>query len=97
MRGSSVLRRTQAAAVHWQPVVRTVEFSPLEGFKAWMPAQPTRFNWLAGNALRLFGYQPSTPAGSPAYWAGRNRWVDESQSWPHWQERVRRLRRKPGR
>ena len=90
VRGSSVLRGAPAADVHWQPVAKTADFNPLERFKDWTPAQHARFNWLAGDALRLFGYQPVTPAGSPAFWAARNRWLDARQDWTRWHDRLQR-------
>ena len=41
----------------------SVAFDPIARFRHWSRWQHARFNWLAGDALRLLGYEPqATPA-----------------------------------
>jgi hypothetical protein len=89
VRGSLILLGAQAAEVHWQPVVQTVDINPLERSKVWSLARRTQFNWLTGDAPRLFSYQSMTPVGSLAFWAAHERRGNAHQVWPHWHERVR--------
>jgi len=54
--GSSAFKRN--GEVNWQPVKRTAEFNPLSRSAGWSRWQHERFNWLASNELKLFGYKP---------------------------------------
>jgi hypothetical protein len=95
VRGSSV--KGEAARVHWAAVAKPAGFNPLERFSHWSPAQHARFNWLAGDAMALFGYDLALPAGAAAYWRARNRWLDLRQTWRSRGQRLwRRLTRGPG-
>jgi hypothetical protein len=98
VRGSSVHRGEGNPRVHWQPVARTADFDPLQRFAGWKPAQHARFNWLAGDSLRLFGYEPTPVGGAPAYWQIYNRGLDARYAARHGRQalgrRLQRLRRR---
>jgi hypothetical protein len=98
VRGSSTLRGENAEKVHWNPIAKTEDFNPLERFKHWTPAQHARFNWLAGDALRLFDYEPWPAKGASLVWQGYNRWHDAQQSLqrvrPFMARQVRRFSRR---
>ncbi|MBS1522335.1 MAG: sulfotransferase [Bacteroidetes bacterium] len=53
--GSSVFQRN--GEVNWQPVTKTEEFNPMSRSAGWSRWQHERFNWLASNELKLFGYE----------------------------------------
>ncbi|MGY6555741.1 MAG: sulfotransferase family protein [Wenzhouxiangella sp.] len=57
VRGSAELSVDQGS-VHWQPVAPTARFDPLSRFAHWSDDQHRAFNQIAGDALRLFGYEP---------------------------------------
>jgi Sulfotransferase family len=60
VRGSSAYGR-QANGVHWEPVARDATFAPKERWRSWSDEQLERFDWLAGEQLRTFGYTASRP------------------------------------
>lgn len=74
VRGSS--EKGSANQVHWTPVAKPPKFDPLKRFSHWKPSQHARFNWLAGDALKLFGYEPIAPAGPAIYWHAINQLHD---------------------
>jgi hypothetical protein len=55
--GSSVFKRE--GEVHWRPVEKTPDFDPIARSAGWTRWQHERFNWLAADELRLFGYEPA--------------------------------------
>jgi hypothetical protein len=63
VRGSSAFGR-ESRAVHWEPVARDSSFAPKERWRSWSPKQLERFDWLAGNQLRDFGYASQPPRTS---------------------------------
>ena len=77
VRGSSVLRGG-SEKVHWNAVPREPGFNPLERWRGWNRERHERFNWLAGEQLEAFGYQPQRYKGPRLPWALRNRAGDVS-------------------
>jgi hypothetical protein len=55
VRGSSWFGR-QTNRVHWTPVAKDTSFAPKERWRSWSARQRDRFEWLAGEQLRAFGY-----------------------------------------
>jgi hypothetical protein len=64
IRGSSVFFGPGRAGVHWDPVDKDSDFAPKERWREWDPALLQRFDWIAGDQLRHFGYQ-DPPGGGP--------------------------------
>jgi hypothetical protein len=57
VRGSSEFGRD--GAVHWRPVPRSADFTPIGRHRVWTRRQRQRFAWLAGTASARFGYAPA--------------------------------------
>ncbi len=74
--GSSDLAFEIAGRVHWKPVAKTSAFDPLSRYGHWGRAEHERFNHLAGEALRQFGYVGQRFPGGQLAWAIRNRALD---------------------
>ena len=64
VRGSSATRRDDGA-VSWEPVPRDAAFAPIRRWADWDNRRHRRFGWVAGEAMRAFGYELEAP-GSPA-------------------------------
>ena len=56
VRGSSLFRG-EKDHVHWDPLQKKSEFEPLQRWRDWGPFRRARFNWVAGDGLRRFGYK----------------------------------------
>src|SRR4029450_4223292 len=56
VRGSSVFFGPGRQSVHWDPVEKTSEFDPKQRGRSWGPDMLERFEWIAGEQLRYFGY-----------------------------------------
>lgn len=54
VRGSSAFRRD--GDVHWHAIPKDASFAPKERWRSWSDAQFARFQWLAGDQARHFGY-----------------------------------------
>jgi protein-tyrosine sulfotransferase len=65
--GSSTFKRGDGP-VHWFPMRKTADFNPLARADHWRRAQHERFNWLAAEQLKAFGYEPKTYATNNAFW-----------------------------
>jgi len=59
VRGSSAFG-LHDGKVHWEVVPKDDTFNPKERWRSWTAAQRERFEWLAGEQLRDFGYTTST-------------------------------------
>ena len=59
VRGSSAFG-LHDGKVHWEVVPKDNTFTPKERWASWSAAQRERFEWLAGEELRDFGYTTST-------------------------------------
>jgi hypothetical protein len=57
VRGSSTYFGPDHDSVHWDPVPRSEDFDPLERWRSWDRGQHERFEWIAGQQLRHFGYE----------------------------------------
>lgn len=68
VRGSSTLAQQPAGAVHWNPVERGEDFDPTKRFAHWSRRQHERFNWVAGEGLRVLGYEPRLFDGPQLPW-----------------------------
>jgi Sulfotransferase family len=67
VRGSSTFHRTEGRKVSWSPVAKTGNFDPSARWKQWSPNRLRRFDYLAGEQLRYFGYEPTDhPRRGPA-------------------------------
>ena len=64
VRGSSAFFGAGKSTVHWDPVPRDEDFDPRERWRQWSSPQHERFNWVAEDLLRYFGYEPA--GASPA-------------------------------
>lgn len=58
VRGSSTYFGLGHDSVHWEPVPRGKDFDPIQRWRGWDRRQHERFEWIAGEQLRHFGYQP---------------------------------------
>ena len=56
--GSSELRQDKTDVVHWRPVEKWRNFNPIMRWSHWSSEQHERFNLIAGDHLKLFGYTP---------------------------------------
>lgn len=74
--GSSDLRRNGAEEVHWKPVEKTEDFSPLRRWEGWSRSRHERYNWLAGREHTGLGYELRTYPGARLPWTLRNRLLD---------------------
>jgi hypothetical protein len=94
--GSSERVGAGGEGLHWDPVERGAAFDPLGRFRHWDQARHDRFNWIAGERLATFGYEPVTGRRTGLATA-RNR--IEDLGW-HLRRRAvrvaRRLRRRRG-
>lgn len=57
VRGSSTFFGRGQSSVHWEPVTRDPSFSPNRRWESWPPERLERFEWIAGDQLRAFGYE----------------------------------------
>lgn len=73
--GSSSLAAEPGGRVHWQGSDREADFDPLARFAHWSRRRHSRFNWIAGDALRSLGYAPAE-TGDGALDALRNGALD---------------------
>ena len=60
VRGSSFYFGPGRESVHWEPVERSPDFDPKARWRAWPRRLHERFEWLAGEQLRFFGYPDQT-------------------------------------
>lgn len=77
VRGSSSYKgdKSDEKSLRWDPLQKDSNFQPLERFRHWSKTQHQRFNWLAGEELRIFGYEPQ--CSDRSIWSNlRNRWYD---------------------
>ena len=67
VRGSSFYFGPGRSSVHWEPVEKRDDFTPKERWRVWTIAMHERFEWIAGDELRHFGYRSIAPpiVGSP--------------------------------
>lgn len=80
VRGSSTLGAT-GDWVHWRPVARTSAFNPIGRWKGWSRRMHERFNWIAGQYLRAFGYEEKSYSEHRQAWTIYNRVVDMVQKY----------------
>jgi hypothetical protein len=57
VRGSSAYFGLGHDSVHWDPVPRGTDFDPTERWREWNRERHERFEWIAGDQLRYFGYR----------------------------------------
>jgi hypothetical protein len=57
VRGSSSYFGPGEVSVQWGPVARGADFDPKERWRSWSPQMLERFEWIAGDQMRLLGYQ----------------------------------------
>lgn len=62
--------------VHWKPVEKTPAFDPMSRWRHWHRAQHERFNWIAGEPMRQFGYPLQECDTSRRAWTMWNRILD---------------------
>lgn len=76
--GSSETRE-QAERVHWRPTEKSSKFKSVGRSLGWDRRKHERFNWLAGEYLAQFGYEPQRYEDRRRVWALYNRIVDVTQ------------------
>lgn len=69
VRGSSQLSKDFNGKVHWSPVEKNRYFKPLERWAGWNDQMHARFNRIAANYLRQFGYEPRDYQANELLWA----------------------------
>ncbi len=89
VRGSSAFFGPGRATVNWDPVEKDAAFAPKERWREWDLALLQRFEWIAGDQLRYFGYQGSQDRPTTLFWPLRQRTLD-------WCWRSRRFARRAG-
>jgi protein-tyrosine sulfotransferase len=57
IRGSSAFFGPGRSSVNWDPVEKDHGFAPKERWRAWPSGRLARFEWIAGDQLRTFGYE----------------------------------------
>lgn len=50
--------QSQSGGIHWGGVAKSANFNPLGRSTAWSRWQHERFNWITGDLLTYFGYEP---------------------------------------
>jgi protein-tyrosine sulfotransferase len=80
VRGSSAFFGPGRTSVNWDPIAKDAAFAPKERWRDWEPALHQRFEWIAGNQLRQFGYQDSAARPGTFLWPMRQRLFD----WRWW-------------
>jgi hypothetical protein len=65
-----------APGIHWAPVPKPPDFSPIDRWSTWGRAKHERFNWIAGKYLQLFGYEMKCFPGRRWPWVLWNRLLD---------------------
>ncbi len=73
--GSSSFKRG-VGPVQWLPVRKTADFKPLERAGHWTRRQHERFNWIANDYLKAFGYEPKLYGNNRLRWLLWNRTKD---------------------
>ena len=76
VRGSSAFFGPGQAAVNWDPVEKDAAFAPKERWREWDPGLLRRFEWIAGDQLRHFGYQGSPDRPTSVLWPLWQRMLD---------------------
>lgn len=76
VRGSSAFLGPGRATVNWDPVEKDATFAPKERWLEWDPVLLWRFEWIAGDQLRHFGYQGSPGRPTGVLWPVRQRMLD---------------------
>ena len=66
--GSSELRKNKQDKVHWDPVEKDVDFNPNQRWSSWPRSRHERFNWIAGDYLTKFDYEPKLFKGQRGKW-----------------------------
>jgi Sulfotransferase family len=89
VRGSSAFFGPGRAAVNWEPVEKDAAFTPKERWREWDLSLLRRFEWIAGEQLRHFGYQGSPDRPTGVLWPLRQRMLD-------WRWRGGRFARRAG-
>lgn len=66
VRGSSTFHRRTGHKVSWSPVAKTDNFDPAARWRQWDESMLKRFDYIAAERLRYFGYEPTSepPAGA---------------------------------
>jgi protein-tyrosine sulfotransferase len=57
VRGSSFYFGPGRISVHWEPVDKGADFDPKERWRSWSRGMHERFEWIAGEQMRFFGYE----------------------------------------
>jgi protein-tyrosine sulfotransferase len=73
VRGSSTYHGAGHGSVHWEPVPRGTDFDPTERWRSWSTQQHERFEWIAGEQLRSFGYRSIIETSDDAHSIVANR------------------------
>jgi hypothetical protein len=60
VRGSSTFHRRSGHKVSWRPVAKTANFDPAARWKQWDEGMLRRFDYIAGDRLEYFGYEPTS-------------------------------------
>jgi hypothetical protein len=89
VRGSSAFFGPGRAMVNWEPVEKDATFAPKERWREWDPRLLSRFEWIAGDQLRHFGYRGSPERPTSVLWPLRQRMLD-------WRWRGGRFARRAG-
>jgi hypothetical protein len=89
VRGSSAFFGPGRATVNWDPVEKDAAFAPKERWREWDPTLLRRFEWIAGDQLRHFGYQGSPDGPTTVLWPLRQHLLD-------WRWRSGRFARRGG-
>jgi Sulfotransferase family len=61
VRGSSFYFGPSRRSVHWEPVSKGPDFTPKDRWRSWTREMHERFEWIAGEQLRYFGYASLVP------------------------------------
>lgn len=85
--GSSTYKR-DADNLNWNKEKKTEDFKPLDRAADWTRAQHERFNWLASEQLKAFGYEPKTFSNNRLFRTIWNKVMDLKWSCKVWMRRV---------
>lgn len=80
VRGSSTFRGA-SQDFHWNAVAKTAEFNPLRRWEHWPRSLHERFNWVAGQYMKRFGYELVEPSRPRLLWRSWNHLKDRQWEW----------------
>lgn len=68
--------KIQQGKLHWTGTQKSKDFNPLTRYSSWSEMRHMRFNWLAGQYMKMLGYELENYRGNKQLYAMKNRLDD---------------------